>query len=163
MFETTTINYRPIKAQYGYTCPCENCGKTLKRNATVEHTVNPYNKNEAGEVRTASEVYTAAKAEAIETAQKLQDVPSLCRDCEDAPNRALLLEMAGDPEKVFPSELHTWGSPMHVLKDRGHVDHAHERCDCGSDCCSRYKNNPGFRITPLGIKRAEKLLMKVAA
>ena len=158
----TTITFSGEKATAPYTCTCGGCGKTLNRKATVEHTVNPFNKNAAGEVKTRAEVRSSAREAAIAEAAKLEGSTVTCRDCEEAPRHALLLEMAADPEKVFPAERKTWGSPMDILYDRKQVDYVHVRCDCKSDCCSGWKRNPGLRITKKGLERAATLRKKGA-
>lgn len=159
----TTYTFRAYKGSASYTCSCRECGKTLKRSASSEMTVNPFNKNDDGTVRTPAEVqrcaYDAAKAEA----QKLEGSDTICRDCEEAPRRALLLAMAAEPERVFPPEAKHWGSPMHYLEDRKQVAPVHERCDCKADCCSGWKKSPGYRITKAGKERAAKLNAKVTA
>jgi hypothetical protein len=141
---TTTITFQGYKGQAPYTCSCSGCAKVLKRIATVEHTVNPFNKNEAGEVKSPAEVRASAQAAAEAEARKLEGVPQLCRSCEDAPNRALLLSMAAHPHKVFPEPQRYWNSPMHYLEDRKQVEGLFD---------SEW-NRIGYRITPAGLKRA---------
>jgi hypothetical protein len=160
---STTHTFDVCAATAPYTCACGGCGKTLNRVAKVEHTVNPFNKNDDGSIKTRSEVYRSADLAAREEAAKLEGSVQTCRDCEDAPNRALLLEMAAEPERVFPQPERFWNSPLHVLEDRKHVAAVHEKCACGSDCCSGWKNRHGYRITPAGIKRAASLQQKAAA
>lgn len=150
--------YDGVKRSADYTCTCGSCGKTLKRKVVVEHTVNPFNKNEAGEPKTRTEVGQAAQAEAIRQAAEKQGSVETCRDCDEAPNRELLLAMAAEPDKVFPQPERYWSSPMHVLADRKQVEAVYEKCTCGAPCCSGYINRNGYRITKLGRERAAKLI-----
>jgi hypothetical protein len=130
----------------------------LSRTASVEHTVNPFNRNEAGEVRTAREVAACAQLEADKLAAKLAAEPAVCRDCEEAPQRTLLLAMAAEPDRVFPAPERYWGSPMQTLADRKQVESAYAKCECGAPCCSGYSSLGGYRVTRLGMARAAKLV-----
>lgn len=156
MSTITTLNFRGYKGSASYSCTCGTCGKTLKRTVTVEHTVNPMNKNEDGSVKTAAEVSASAYAAARAQAAEKEGSVETCRDCDEAPMKALLLEMAAAPDKVFPRPDPYWSSPMHYLADRKQVAEVHERCECKSECCSGWKRSPGFKVTPAGIKRAAK-------
>lgn len=160
---TTTHRFQVIAARATYTCPCSECEKLLKRTARVEHTVNPYNKNADGSVKTQTEVYRSAQAEADKQAQALQGVPAICSTCEDAPNRELLLQMAADPHTFVKPPERYWNSPLHVLVDRGQAMEEHIFLD--GNCYNYADENwisQGYRITPKGLKRAAQHL-KVAA
>lgn len=156
MSTITTLNFRSYGGSASYGCICGSCGKALKRTVTVEHTVNPLNKNADGSIKTAAEVSAGAYAAARAQAAEKEGSVETCRDCIEAPRKALLLEMAAEPDKVFPRPDSYWNSPMHFLADRKQVAEVHERCECKSDCCSGWKKSPGFKITPAGIKRAAK-------
>lgn len=158
---STTVTFQGYKGRATYTCECDTCGKTLTRTAVVEHTVSPFNKNDDGSQRTPAEVRACAYAEAQREAVEKQDSKVTCVDCEDQPNRVLLLEMAAEPERVFPEPERYFNSPMHVLADRHQVDRVYEKCECGSDCCSGWKRKAGYRITPKGLKRAATLQQAV--
>lgn len=161
-----TINFQGVKAHAEYACNCSDCGKLLKRKVTVEHTINPFNTDEDGAVKTRAQVYASAQAEAKASAEVLQRGANTCRDCEEKPNRDLLLAMAAAPDRIFPEPPNYWASPMHFLADRKQVESVYEKCLCGSACCSGYINRNGYRITALGKKRAATLLaqaQKIAA
>jgi hypothetical protein len=143
-----------------YQATCSECGKTLNRTAKVEHTVNPFNRNEDGSVRSPAEVYACAQAAAKEQAEQLAGKATTCRDCQEKPVRDLLLEMFAAPDQIFPAPERLWGSPMSTLQDRKLVEMAWEPCNCGAPCCSRYRNLGGFRLTKEGKARAEKLSRK---
>lgn len=70
------------RGAHRFTCPC--CGKPNRvRTFTVEHTVNPFNKNPDGSIRTASEVsanaHNAARTERDQFAKE-----PLCATCENS-------------------------------------------------------------------------------
>ncbi len=156
----TTHTFDGVKGEASYTCGCSGCGKVLNRKATVEHTINPFNKNDAGAMKTRAEVQSDAYAAAAVEAKRLAAEPAICRTCEEAPMKALLLEMAADPDRVFPTPEPYWNSPMHVLVDRKQVESAYAKCECGSACCSGWVRQNGYRITRDGIKRAKKIALE---
>lgn len=57
------INFQVVKVTGKKSGKCL-CGKLLKRQKTFEQTVNPFNKNEKGEVCTHQEVYEKVRKEA---------------------------------------------------------------------------------------------------
>lgn len=82
MTRTRTINFREIVGREKYTVTCTSCGKTLTRTAKVVQTVNPFNKNADGSVKTANQVFTSACAEAVALAAKLAAQRAVCRGCQ---------------------------------------------------------------------------------
>ena len=65
-----------------FTCP--SCGKAKRKRAfTAEHTVNPFNKNADGSVKSPSEVSQGARADAKLQRDQFLTEP-LCKACEDA-------------------------------------------------------------------------------
>ncbi len=60
----TTYAYQVIPARRAYIGKCPVCGKQVSRSRTFEMTVNPWNKNEDGTVRTRVEVRQAVDIEA---------------------------------------------------------------------------------------------------
>lgn len=157
----TTITYRGIKASASYTATCSECGKTLNRKVVVEHTVNPFNKADDGEIKTPAQVRSAAYAEADKQAAALQGSKQVCRDCEDADNRALLLQLAKAPDDAYPEPTDYWGSPMRVLEERKHVLRSYVKCECGAPCCSGYLRATVFHLTKKGRERAAHLLARM--
>lgn len=57
-------NYPSVMASRSVAGKCPVCGKPVRRTKRFEHTVNPFNLNADGSVKTAREVYLDAKAEA---------------------------------------------------------------------------------------------------
>ena len=64
MFQTITTRFKPIKAWREKLGKCPVCGKRVVRKATFEHTVNPFNKNKDGNIKSDSEVRQDVNAEA---------------------------------------------------------------------------------------------------
>jgi hypothetical protein len=61
-----TVRYEPVRTSRTKRGPCPACGKTVTRSRTFENTINPFNKNEDGIVRTRSEVWKRVNAVADE-------------------------------------------------------------------------------------------------
>ena len=108
---TTTTNYRVAKGICSYKCKCSICDKSLLRKITVEYTVNPFNKNKDGNVKTYQEVQIEAFQEAKRKASKLEGTLVTCRTCEEKPVNDLLLEMYNQPDTSFPIPDPFNGSP----------------------------------------------------
>lgn len=164
---TMRLTFQRYKGSAPYKVGCSICGKLLKRTATEEHTVNPFNKNEDGSVKTVAQVQASAQAAAEEMAIKLSQKPTTCRDCDEAPMRELLLEMAAKPDECVPEPVPYWGSAMHYLFDREQVERAYTfRNGVEGDFSEGNFTRDGYRITELGKARAAKLLVqsrKIAA
>lgn len=70
------------RAEHRFDCPA--CGKTKRLRAfTVEHTVNPFNKNDDGSAKRPSEVIHDAKMAAVKLRDQFAKRP-LCASCENA-------------------------------------------------------------------------------
>lgn len=54
---TVTTRFEVVKAYGVKTAKCPICGKRVKRQRTFEATINPFNKNEAGQIKTRHEVF----------------------------------------------------------------------------------------------------------
>jgi len=156
----TTYTFNTVRGEEPYKCTCGSCGKTLRRRAVVENTINPYNRTEDGTPKTRSQVYWDARAAAKVEAARLEGTETICRDCEEKPRRDLLLAMAAAPETEFPKPERYWNSAMHYLEDRKQVEQRHTKCECGAPCCSRWRTSEGYFITELGKKRAAKFQAK---
>lgn len=65
-WRTITERYEPVQVPVERKGECPSCGKKVTRRRTFEHTVNPFNKNPDGTVRTYAEVLAQVKAEANE-------------------------------------------------------------------------------------------------
>lgn len=60
----TIINFEKVQVGSKKICKCLECGKKLKRAATFEQTINPFNKNIRGEIKTRGEIFMELTAEA---------------------------------------------------------------------------------------------------
>lgn len=60
----TTYRFREIKHQASKNLPCPVCGKKLRRQRTFGQTLNPFNKNADGQVKTELEIVRELNATA---------------------------------------------------------------------------------------------------
>lgn len=51
-----TNHFRPVKTRRVRTGSCPTCGRKVQRSKTFENTVNPFNRNDDGTVRTPEQV-----------------------------------------------------------------------------------------------------------
>jgi hypothetical protein len=59
-----TYRFPPVRAQRTVRGKCPACGKAVTRSRTFKQTVNPFNRNEDGSVRTYEQVNAEVNAEA---------------------------------------------------------------------------------------------------
>lgn len=81
-FHTVAHRFQEVTRQQRVTVKCAGCGKDRIRTVTVTHTINPFNRNEHGEVRSPQEVLECVRAE---LAKQVAEMPSrriVCRTCE---------------------------------------------------------------------------------
>lgn len=80
----TTYTFRAYPAQVSATFDCPSCGKK-KRKRTFRHecTVNPFNKNEDGTIKTAVEVARQSLGKAKQEREEFLREP-MCATCENA-------------------------------------------------------------------------------
>jgi hypothetical protein len=64
MSYTITRRFQPVSAKAERRGKCPTCGKTTRRSRTFEHTVNPYNRNADGSIKTFVEVLADVQAKA---------------------------------------------------------------------------------------------------
>lgn len=72
----TTYTYPPVRRRAKRRITCLACGKRRERQMTFEMTINPFNRNPDGTVRTPGEIADAVQALANAWA------PTLCASCE---------------------------------------------------------------------------------
>lgn len=60
----TTYRFQEVKARASHGGKCPVCGKRVSRSRTFTQTINPFNRNEDGSVKTPAEVRVAVDAEA---------------------------------------------------------------------------------------------------
>lgn len=79
-----TYSFRSYPASAKATFVCPSCGKGGRtRTFTSECTVNPFNVNADGSVKTAQEVRVQSQQNAMRQREQFMKAP-LCRACEDA-------------------------------------------------------------------------------
>jgi hypothetical protein len=73
-----TYRFREIKHQASKNLPCPGCGKKLRRQRTFMQTLNPFNKNADGQVKTELEIVRELNA----TAAKWETEPEAHDACQ---------------------------------------------------------------------------------
>ena len=151
------ITYPTITGTSSYKCSCKECGKTLRRTAKVAQTLNPFNKNDDGDVKGYSQIREEVDKEAKQLASSSSGSLVTCSHCAEKPYRELLIQMNvfdyKVPERNPDGHRHTLSDVIHILMERGHVQR--ERIDeetCAS--CNHTKYAHGYSITSKGRKRA---------
>jgi len=75
---STTINFREVAIHGSKSVKCTGgCGRTLKRQRKFWQTLNPFNKNAAGEVKQPTEIQAELQAELA----AWQEEPETCKHC----------------------------------------------------------------------------------
>jgi hypothetical protein len=79
---TITMRFREIKYRRKVTTFCVDCRKKLIRTATASQTINPWNKNADGSVKTPVEVSNSVLDNLDKEAELLAKTGAVCRACE---------------------------------------------------------------------------------
>jgi hypothetical protein len=77
---TEIIRFQVVPMTVRKSVKCSSCGKRLQRQRTFEQTLNPWNKNAAGEPKTVQEILQEHRANAGEWKQQ----PETCQQCREA-------------------------------------------------------------------------------
>lgn len=77
---TRTIRFEEVTRGAQKNLPCPDCGKKVRRQRTFSQTINPWNKNAAGEPKTWQEIQDELKVDAAKWAAE----PVKCAACRDA-------------------------------------------------------------------------------
>jgi hypothetical protein len=80
----TIYNFEQVWGHAEAPVACRTCGRVNKRRIRDYCTVNPYNRNEAGEVRSRSEVQVQAQERAMQEASRQVSAGRICRKCSPA-------------------------------------------------------------------------------
>ena len=75
----TIYRFEEVKRTASKSAKCVDCGKRVRRQKTVIHTINPFNKNPDGSVRNYDEVAACVSAELNEWRAE----PARCAACEE--------------------------------------------------------------------------------
>ena len=81
----STVRFQQVSARKVLTVSCRGCGKKLRRVVSETYTVNPFNKNAAGEPKSHGEVYADVVAEVARRAKALEISGTLCTACPEKP------------------------------------------------------------------------------
>lgn len=74
-----TYTFEKVTRPVSKRLPCPTCGKKIRRSTTLYQTLNPFNKNEDGTVKTFKQIL----AELEEQAKEWQAKPVKCTPCSD--------------------------------------------------------------------------------
>lgn len=81
---TVTERYEPVRAYREHKGNCPVCGKRVVRKKGFQHTINPFNKNPDGTVRTPLQVREAVEAEADAWQPDFRHNTEACKGATDA-------------------------------------------------------------------------------
>ncbi len=95
-FHTVSHRFQEVTRQRRVTVKCIGCNKDRVRTVTVTHTINPFNKNELGHVRSPQEVANQVREELAEQVKKMAGQTIICRTCEHDRDAAKILQAASD-------------------------------------------------------------------
>ncbi len=79
----TTINFDEVKYKKILNGLCKTCGKKRTRTITEEQTVNPFNKNEDGTVKTRFEVGQSVRENLEKRVKRFQEEGFICKGCKE--------------------------------------------------------------------------------
>lgn len=79
-----TVRFQEVRRTASRTVACIGCGKKLKRQRTFEQTINPFNRNGDGEVKSYAEIWK----ELGEECDAWQPHPQTCTACFQAADPA---------------------------------------------------------------------------
>jgi len=80
-FRTVTHRFQEVTRQQRVSVKCLGCGKDRRRTVTVTNTINPYNRNELGEVRSPAEVLECVRAELAKRVGETVGKSIVCKTC----------------------------------------------------------------------------------
>ena len=75
-----TIRFEEVWRAARKNLPCPGCGKKVRRQTTLFQTINPWNKNAAGEPKSREEIHSELAVEAAEWERE----PVQCKACREA-------------------------------------------------------------------------------
>ena len=76
--------YEQLQTAAVKSLPCPGCGRKVRRQRTFTQTLNPFNRNAAGDPKTRPEVYESLRAKAAAWRAE----PVTCSRCEGHPDGA---------------------------------------------------------------------------
>lgn len=81
---TVRYTFEEIKRRESVVLPCKKCGIKRERVVSESSTVNPFNTNEDGSVKTREEVIQQVKQKLQAAVEKVKAEGIICRKCEAA-------------------------------------------------------------------------------
>jgi len=79
----TTINFEQIKRKKTLSGVCKVCGKKRTRTITEEQTINPFNKNSDGTIKSFHEVSKSVVDELEKRVSRFTAEGFICRNCKE--------------------------------------------------------------------------------
>lgn len=79
----TTINFQEIKNKQILSGICKVCNKKRTRTITEEQTINPFNKNADGTIKTRYEVSLSVKENLEKRVNRFKEEGFVCRSCKE--------------------------------------------------------------------------------
>ena len=79
----TTINFKEIKLKKTLNGICKNCLKKRTRTIDEYQTINPFNKNEDGSIKTHFEVSKSVKNKLENRIKRFLEEGFICRSCKE--------------------------------------------------------------------------------
>lgn len=83
-WHTVTHRFQEVTRSQRVDVKCSSCGKPRTRTVSVTNTINPYNKNELGQVRSPQEVLDCVRAELAVQVEKTAAKSIICAPCQRA-------------------------------------------------------------------------------
>lgn len=100
-FHTTTHRFQEVTRTQRVSVTCAGCNKPRTRTVTVTHTINPYNRNELGHVRSPQEVLDCVRAELAERVKETERRQIICKAClADGDAARILRKAKDDPSQI---------------------------------------------------------------
>lgn len=81
MFTTTHHKFQKLEVKQTVKVPCLKCGKKAPRVAKAWQTMNPFNKNKDGSIKSSQEIYRELNQEVKICASAILDAKRICSKC----------------------------------------------------------------------------------
>lgn len=90
-YHTVTHRFQEVTRSDRVSVKCAGCGKDRVRTVTVTHTINPYNRNDDGSVRSPQEVADRVRAELAGRVKETAASTIICKTCLATSDAASIL------------------------------------------------------------------------
>ncbi len=78
-----TYKFKTVKTTKSVTTFCTKCQKILKRVLSESQTLNPFNKNKDGTIKTDTQIRKENNKKLLKTAKIVETKGVVCRNCEN--------------------------------------------------------------------------------